>query len=86
MGGRRILCAIKKCSQQIICKRVENKNPNRPKGRGIFNVGNPIDKRIESNPTVASDGVFPTNETTRLAKKCNSSHSLKLLNHDQPSF
>ena len=42
-------------------KKSKNKNPNRPKGRGIFNVGNPIDKRIESNPTIASDGVFPTN-------------------------
>ena len=44
-------------------KKEENKNPNLPKGRGIFNVGNTPRKNLQTtNPIIASDGVSPTNE------------------------
>ena len=40
-----------------------NKNPNRPKGRGIFIVSNILKSHmVDSNPVVASDGVFETNK------------------------
>ncbi len=40
-----------------------NKNPNRPKGRGIFIVSNTAKNiHMDRNPIVASDGVFETNK------------------------
>ena len=43
-----------------------NKNPNRPKGRGIFNVSDTSSDNgelIQNNPTTASSGVSETNES-----------------------
>jgi len=44
-----------------------NKNPNRPKGRGIFNVSDTQSDNgelMQNNPTAASSGVSETNERT----------------------
>ena len=43
----------------------KNKNPNRPNGRGIFNVSdNPPDngELMQNNPATASSGVSETNQ------------------------
>jgi Fe2+ or Zn2+ uptake regulation protein len=46
-----------------VCKYCQNKNPIRPKGRGIFNVTNTHKSNyISSNPIIASEGVFVTNK------------------------
>ena len=45
-----------------------NKNPNRPKGRGIFNVSDtPSDngELMQNNPTTASSGVSETNKVLK---------------------
>ena len=47
----------------------ENKNHNRPKGRGIFNVSdNPSDngELMQNNPATASSGVSETNKTPEI--------------------
>ncbi len=51
---------------------IGNKNPNRPKGRGIFNVPNTQIETMHINnmhPSTLSEGVFETNKKKTIVKK-----------------
>ena len=54
---------MKKSKEQNLGLKKENKNPNRPKERGIFNVVNTRNQVTNSHyPANASGGVFTTNK------------------------